>query len=197
MTLDKPANPEAERTYNAYKPVTVTDGVKTWTEHTFDNTVPWTNDDCAKFLGGTERLGPYERIEDMRAMLSTLPTDNNLITMHADAIRAIHAEVTAPPIGFTRERLDRLDQASEHWSKIMVIRNVMPLARQGARASKAQSDRAKGPRALTPAQQDRVRRRYNERVANGEKYGAIKALASEFDVSQTTIKTTLKPNSIR
>lgn len=123
---------ETDKVYNAYKPVLVSDGIQTWVKHTYDNTVPWTKDDEAKFIEGLDRLGPYERIDDMQAMLATLPIDNPAITLHADAIRAIHREVQAPPVGFNRERLARLDKASELWAKILIIRDLMPVAREAA-----------------------------------------------------------------
>jgi hypothetical protein len=136
---------EKNRVYSAYKPVPQTDGIQTWTEHTHDFTAPWTKDDEAKFIEATERLGPYERIDDMQAMLATLPTDNPAISMHADVIRAIHAEVQAPPIGFTRERLAQLDQASEMWAKILLIRDVIPKARVGAKFTDGRKAGTGGP----------------------------------------------------
>lgn len=143
-------NVQTDKVYNAYKPVLVSDGIQTWVQHTYDNTVPWTKDDTAKFIEGHDRLGPHERIEDMQAMLATLPTDNPAITLHADAIRAIHREVQAPPVGFNRERLAELDRASEHWGKILIIRDVMPVARKG-QASLDQSRQASlQPRAKKP-----------------------------------------------
>lgn len=179
--------------YSAYQPVEAADGIQMWTQHTFNHQAPWTDDDARKFDEVCSSIGgPYERIEKMQDMLVTLPTDNPFINVHADAIRAIHAEVQAPPIGFTRERLARLNEASALWDKIMVIRDVMPLATQGARQSQSQSDRAKGSRKLTSVQADRIRRQYAEAVASGEKYGAIKRFARIYEVSESTVKAVIK-----
>lgn len=123
---------ETDRVFNAYRPVLVSDGIQTWVNHTYDNRVPWTKDDEAKYIEGTYQQGPYERIDIMQAMLANLPTDNPAITLHADAIRAIHREVQAPPAGFDLERLARLNTASELWTKILIIRDLMPVAREAA-----------------------------------------------------------------
>lgn len=55
--------------------------------------------------------------------------------------------------------------------------------------SAKQSAKAKGHGKLTGTQSRRICRLYEQRCIDGEKYGAIKALAAQFGVSRTTIST--------
>lgn len=133
MVTRKSASKPLEKVYRAYKAVRMTDGIQTWIIHRHDFTVAWddwTAADKAE-LDADRRDAPLERIEDMQAMLATLPADNPAIRLHADAIRAILAELLTPPVIFNKERHARLDQASELWGKILVIRDVMPKAKTG------------------------------------------------------------------
>ncbi len=59
--------------------------------------------------------------------------------------------------------------------------------------SATQSKRRRGKgKALTPAQERRLVYQYQNRVFNGEKWGAIRELAAQFRTSETTVKTLLK-----
>lgn len=188
---------KADKIYNAYKPVLMSDGIQTWIKHTYDNTVPWTKDDEAQFIEGLSRLGPYERIDDMQAMLATLPTDNPAITLHADAIRAIHEEVQAPPVGFTRERLARLDRASELWAKIQIIRDLMPVVQEAvtkkAQRKEVNTANAKLPRQRTVDHDEVIaefkrltREGHTPRDANGMLFA--RGLASRATINRITKK---------
>lgn len=202
MPAPKKTKPEKDRIYKAYKPVVMTDGILAWPNHTFDNTVQWTADDCEQFWEATKRLGPYERIEDMQAMLADLPTDNPAITLHADAIRAIHAEVLAPSKGFTRERLARLDEASALWAKIMVIRNIMPIAREAVvkkakvsatNTASAEKPRPKNKKAATATVENVAAFAKKQGYPGGIKYELLLITAAEhYGVSEATISRRLR-----
>lgn len=51
--------------------------------------------------------------------------------------------------------------------------------------------------ALTPAAKKRMVQQYMDRVRNGQKYGAIKALARAFGVSERTVSSIVTPQRIR
>lgn len=71
--------------------------------------------------------------------------------------------------------------------------------RQAAKQSEANAGNRTNFRKLPADQRGRIFRAYQDRVANGEAYGAIKALAARFDVSRTTIENIIreeKKNSI-
>ena len=71
--------------------------------------------------------------------------------------------------------------------------------RQAAKQSEANAGNRTNFRKLPADQRGRIFRAYQDRVANGEAYGAIKALAGQFDVSRTTIENIIreeKTNSI-
>lgn len=70
---------------------------------------------------------------------------------------------------------------------------------QAAKQSEANARNRTNFRKLPAEQRRRIFRVYRDRVANGEAYGAIKALAAQFDVSRTTIENIIreeKKNSI-
>ena len=58
--------------------------------------------------------------------------------------------------------------------------------------SKLQAERRLGKGTISNSSKDRVKKLYDARVKNGEKYGAIKALAYQFGYSEATIKTIIK-----
>lgn len=118
--------------YRAYKPVTQTDGILTWNQDTFDNTVgEWTDDDIDRFQASLMAMSPNARITAMQARLDSLAGVTPMIKMYADAIRAIlagldnHHSVTT---GEARE----LARAGMLWEKIIILRDVMPKAVTGA-----------------------------------------------------------------
>ena len=58
--------------------------------------------------------------------------------------------------------------------------------------SKLQAERRLGKGKISNSSKDRVQKLYDARVKNGEKYGAIKALAYQFGYSEATIKIIIK-----
>ena len=69
----------------------------------------------------------------MQARLDALGTDlTDPIKLHVDAIRRIHAQVPRTPSGApTHEELNLLHEADHLWLKIMVLRDLVPLAKKG------------------------------------------------------------------
>lgn len=133
----------------AYKPVTVTDGITSWTKHTFDNTVEWTPDDFEKFKSGMVTLTPHARITRMQAYLDNLENVTPAIKLHVDAIRAIYAGLDNH-YNVDEKGLYELDRAEWLWKKIIILRDVMPRAAQGVAQSKRMSDIASRPRSVIP-----------------------------------------------
>lgn len=66
-----------------------------------------------------------------------------------------------------------------------------------AKASQQQRDRALQGGTLTEEQQRRMRDQYAHRVRDGQKYGAVKALARAFGVSERTVHDVVKLKRIR
>lgn len=122
--------------YNAYKPLLMTDGVQSWTRHEFDNTKAPTKDDLDKFKQALSapNLHPIGRIEIMQARLDALETITPTIQIHIDAIRKIHADFLAKNPR-TLESLDALEKQNDHWLKIQLIKDVLPLARKKVKAN--------------------------------------------------------------
>lgn len=85
-----------------------------------------------------------------------------------------------------------LEFLNERWRQARREAFLVPLARKGKAYSEAQADRASTPRKLDEHDRRRVLALYAERVRNGEKYGAIKALATQLGVDRKTIGTILK-----
>jgi len=143
---------------------------------------------------------PLGRIEIMQERLDALEKITPAMQHHIDAIRKIHADFLAKNI-LTIDAIEALDYAQGlHWNNLVMKRDdVIPYALLGRQLSaKAkqyatyQSIKRKGKTALTQSQQNRVKTQYETRVRNGEKYGALKALSAQFDVSVSTIKNILK-----
>jgi hypothetical protein len=124
--------------YKAFKPITVTDGILTFTKLTFDNTVPWTPDDCERFKTMLDAAAPRARIKAMQAKLESVTDTNPAIQMMADEIRAIHANVKSHH-SLTREDLDELGRTEQLWQRILIVRDVIPLARTGGKVKKGAS----------------------------------------------------------
>lgn len=71
--------------------------------------------------------------------------------------------------------------------------DVPPIADERLGAADREQKRTAGKAGkLTDSQKKRIVAKYQERVRNGQKYGAIKALAAEFKVSDKTISNTLE-----
>jgi hypothetical protein len=129
----------------------MTDGVVSWTRHEFDHTKVPTKDDWGKFKEDLSEphQHPLGRIEIMHARLDSLKNITPTIQLHVDAIRKIHADFLATkPV--TLESLDALEKQNDHWLKIKLISEVLPLARKKVKANKdvriaAQKERKKDP----------------------------------------------------
>lgn len=69
------------------------------------------------------------------------------------------------------------------------VGDVLPVAhaRSGERIAISYAENASKDRKVTAAQKRRIKSFYADRVRNGEKYGAIKALMAELDLSRPTI----------
>jgi hypothetical protein len=74
---------------------------------------------------------------------------------------------------------------------------LVPLAKAGKKHKQAQAARREGVSVLSSAEKQRMCRQYEERVNNGEKYGAIKELSRLFNVSEKTVSATVKLKRIR
>lgn len=68
----------------------------------------------------------------------------------------------------------------------------LPNVMAGQKYRQRQRDWASSPRKIAAMQRNRIRSAYAERVAKGERHGAIKALADEFGVDRSTISTILR-----
>lgn len=132
--------------YNAYKPVMMTDGIQTWVRDTFDMSKPMTADDLAKFK--EDHGSPKARITAMQARLDALKNVTPEMRLHVDAIRAIYASMPHALTQGVRNNAEWLElrHADELWAKIMILRDVMPLARMGREHSQSQSQKAQLPR---------------------------------------------------
>ena len=67
------------------------------------------------------------------------------------------------------------------------IKEAAEQALKGRRSSQAHSQAGQAPRSVTEAVRQSIRRKYAARVAAGEVYGAVRAIAAEFIVSETTV----------
>jgi len=89
----------------------------------------------------------------------------------------------------TTEALRSLGMEGKKWA---VIHLALESAERNARFSKRQRINASHPRKVSADQKARIRRAYNDMVNAGDKYGAIKALQREYDLSRGTIAKILK-----
>ena len=76
-------------------------------------------------------------------------------------------------------------------TRMQITGTTLEKAKNKHSATQSQRRRGKG-KALTPAQERRLVYQYQNRVFNGEKWGAIRELAAQFRTSETTVKTLLK-----
>jgi hypothetical protein len=74
---------------------------------------------------------------------------------------------------------------------------LIPHVEADLRYRSAQADRARGSGKLTEAAKERIRSQYARRVRDGQKYGAIKAIARALDVSEKTISAIVRPKTLR
>lgn len=119
--------------YRAYKPVQATDGLLTWTQHTFDHTVEMTADDEEKLISVLEGIAPEERIKRLQANLDGLQNMTPVIQAHVNEIRAILARLDNHFSFKNRHEADELGRAEMLWQKILILRDMVPHAERGAR----------------------------------------------------------------
>lgn len=174
--------------HNALSVEKASDGMFEWETYRIDNTKEQTEADWRVFLNTVDATNPFARIEQMEAALAELKNITPAMQVQIDAIRAIHAKVQAPPVGFTRERLLMLDQADAHWEKLLLLRDAIPMARKGAAHSKKQSKSASAPRKLKDGDAEMAATEYWRRKAAGDGYGLITEIASRYDVTPKTIR---------
>jgi len=67
------------------------------------------------------------------------------------------------------------------------IKAAAEQALKGRRSSQAHSLAGQAPRTVTEAMRKSIRKKYAARVAAGEVYGAVREIAAEFLVSETTL----------
>lgn len=106
-----------------------------------------------------------------------------------DAYMSLRAQAVA---AFMVNDMQATGSALEKMHWLVHMLRTLPLAVAAAHSNKRQGDRTRGNSKLTEEQKKRVKKYYAGRVNAGEKYGAIKALAAEFDVGETTIKGIIK-----
>lgn len=131
--------------YRAYKPFQATDGLLVWTQHYFDNTVEWTEADCEMFIAtSTDALAPEERIKRLQGNLDGLRNITPVIQVHIDEIRAILARMENHFCLKNQHEADELGSAEMLWQKILVLRDVVPLAKRGVTFTRKKSPGAIG-----------------------------------------------------
>ena len=75
------------------------------------------------------------------------------------------------------------------WFQVRRDDAVLPKARQGAKQSAGARKAASAPRTdMSVEQQKLAAKEYRRRLSAGERYGAVKELAAEYDVSTQTIR---------
>jgi len=118
----------------AYTQEIMTDSIQTWGQGTFDLIVPPTPDDMAKVVAGIARLNPEGRIKILRDNLASLQAKDitPAIQFHADAIRK-SCDAWSGRGNRTYDALEELSTAEKCWRKILILRDVMPLAKKGER----------------------------------------------------------------
>lgn len=75
------------------------------------------------------------------------------------------------------------------------VNKMLPDTNLGQRTRRAQRERASSPRKVEKAVEKAILRGYRSRVAAGETYGAIKALAAQYGVHRDTISAIVKPRA--
>lgn len=121
----------------------VTDGIRVRTQYTLLDGTGAAMKQFAKVWGNDDI--PKDWIEALEEKLGRLENVTPAIQLHVDAIRAIHAQI---PSTSGREQTWLLTQAQQHWTDIMLLRNVMPKARQAKKREKQLTEfAAKGNKA--------------------------------------------------
>ncbi|WP_146039334.1 MULTISPECIES: hypothetical protein [unclassified Variovorax] len=112
----------------------MTDGIRVRTAWEFD-TERATREDWRQ-LANVWNDGPKEWIEALEANLAGVKQVTPAIQLRIDAIRAILAGLPTSPVNLNREQMQQLTDALQHWTEIMVLRDVMPKARQAKKRAK-------------------------------------------------------------
>jgi hypothetical protein len=164
--------------YGAHKAAITSDGIQAGVERRFDATKPMTPDDIAMLKRMLDGLTPRARMERLQTRLAGLAqVTTPEIKLRVDAIRAILEQV--PTRGASRADLDMLDKAEAHWGSIMVLRDVMPLARAGHNVKEG---RARGGKKTAEE-----RRRVAEQRNQGLKRAALNIQATNPRLSNTDL----------
>ena len=170
----------------------MTDGLQTGTARVFDFTQEWTAADAEEFRKMLSGKTPESRVRKMQTQLGALGVNVAApIKLHADAIRAILADLPPAPTG---RQVDRLDEADHLWQKILVLRDVVPKAVLGVKHSEAQRKRrADKPAAdyLDPDRNARLRI-FHARLMAADARDATAQTAVEFDLSSRQVRRILK-----
>ncbi len=127
--MTSPSKPAPQ--YNAYTPVIVHDGLTQHLTHHFDNTREMTPDDLHMAKAMLKSLSPSARIEAMQDRLGTLQNPTPEMALHISAIKEIHAVLTANGTSksLTVAELDLLDKADGIWKKVLLLRDLIPVAK--------------------------------------------------------------------
>ncbi|MCZ2099473.1 MAG: hypothetical protein LC121_25070 [Anaerolineae bacterium] len=139
----------------AFRTERATDGIVTLTRWRLDRGSISAAD--RKAIERTMHAGsPEGRIEALERNLRTLSTAAPPVAhMHAAEIRKRLDELNHLRGGLdaTRDELRRLSEAEQLWAKVMLVRDVMPLARRGAKFQPGRKGGAVGPirKAITTA----------------------------------------------
>ena len=126
----------------------------------------------------------------MYSSLAWIETQQTTLTRPIiDEIRKI---ADAYKYAFETRELTEMDslyceKAELLWQKAMTIHEVVPKIEAQKKYKNEQSKRASKPRKLTEDENKRIARQYGEHKSSGTGYGAAKALAATYNVSETTI----------
>lgn len=120
--------------------------------------------------------------EDLRELLRGLLADCNMATDDGNEL-ALRVAMRA----FAALAMQNNEAQRVATSAIRFITTLWPNATTGLTYRGQQRLRASHGSKLTPAQKLRALDQYNQRERNGQKYGAVKALAAAFNVSTKTM----------
>ena len=130
--------------------------------------------------------------------LTESPNGKGWIALTAGLRYLAHNPIVATSPG-ARGFLDIvIDLASDALAKtgyeaLLPLDTLLPNGAIGRKHRTSQSKIASEPRKVTPATRKRILSQYEQRVRDGDKYGAVKALAAQFSVSIGTIHNIIKP----
>ncbi|HMM83909.1 hypothetical protein [Azohydromonas sp.] len=130
------------------------------------------------------RASPQGRIAYLRRRLD-LGELRDVATREAIAVEVgeLQAMLDAGYVPAPRKLMLRLTHVERRYLQALVDQTSRAHARYGSK--------------LTDSQKRRLVEQYEHRVRDGQKYGAIKALARAFDVSERTVSEIVAPKRIR